>query len=306
MQIFRSLLFVPAHRERMLASAARADAKRAMADAIVIDLEDAVPEGEKVAGRALAQTHIPRLAEAGCAVFVRINNVHSGMARDDVMAVIAPALSGVVLPKTESPQDLRDLDVLLREAEMAAGVRPGDIATIPLFESAGAVLRAEKIATGSDRIVALSFGAEDYTFDLGIRRANNAAGLQHARATLVHVAAALRVPAIDAPFSDYGDAKGLAAETAVARDLGMKGKYAIHPDQVAAINAAFTPSKEEVAYARLVIEAYERGLEEGLGAVNLDGRMVDAPIAERARAVLALADAIAAKNATKTRKRASR
>lgn len=289
MPILRSLLFVPAIRERMLAGAARSGA-----DAIVIDLEDAVPEGEKVAGRALAAAHIPRLAGAGCAVFVRVNGIHSGMARDDVMAVVSPGLAGVVLAKTESPQDLRDLDVLLREAELAAGVRPGDIATIPLIESAGAVLHAEKIATGSDRVAALSFGAEDYTFDLGIRRANNAAGLQHARATLVHVAAALGVPAIDAPYSDYRDAKGLAAETAVARDLGMKGKYAIHPDQVAAINDAFTPSKDEVAYARLVIDAYERGLEEGLGAVNLDGRMVDAPIADRARAIIALAETIAA------------
>ncbi len=298
MQIFRTLLFVPAIRERMLVGAPKSGA-----DAIVIDLEDAVPDGEKAAARAMAQRHIARIAEAGSAVYVRINGIHSGIARDDVMAVVGPALAGVVLPKTDSPQDLRDLDVLLREAEMAAGVRPGDIATIPLIESAGAVLRCEQIAAASDRVAALSFGAEDYTFDLGIRRSGNAAGLQHARSTLVHVATAMQVASIDTPYADYKDAKGLAGETAIARDLGMKGKYVIHPDQVATVNATFTPSKEEVAYARLVIEAYQRGLANGLGAVNLDGRMVDAPIAERARAVVALSAAIAS---TKKRAKAKR
>jgi citrate lyase subunit beta/citryl-CoA lyase len=284
------LLFVPAIRERMLSGAAKSGA-----DAIVIDLEDAVPEGEKVSGREIARRHTATLAGAGYAVFVRINGIHTGMARDDVMAVVGPALTGVVLAKTESPQDLRDLDVLLREAEMASGVRPGDIATIPLIESAAAVLRCEQIAAASDRVAAISFGAEDYTFDMGIRRIGNAAGLQHARSTLAHVATALRIPAIDAPYADYKDIAGLAAEAAVARDLGMKGKYVIHPEQIATVNAAFTPLKQEVTYARLVIEAYERGLGDGLGAVNLDGRMVDAPIADRARAVLALAEAIASR-----------
>ena len=260
-------------------------APRAGADAIVIDLEDAVPDGAKDDARALAGTHIARLA-GNTAVFARVNAIHTGLTRDDVLAIVRPGLSGVVLAKTESPQDLRDLDVLLREAEMANGVRPGDIAVVPLIESAPAVVACAQIARATDRVAALSFGAEDYTYSLGIPRANNAAGLQYARATIVHAAAALGLPAIDAPYADYGDAKGLLTETKHARDLGMKGKYAIHPDQVDAINKAFTPTKEEVAYAKRVVEAYERGLADGLGAVNLDGRMVDAPIAERARAVI--------------------
>ena len=124
MDILRTLLFVPGNRQRMLERAPRAGA-----DAIVVDLEDAVPKAEKRTARALVRALLPKLAAHGHPVFVRVNNVHSGLARDDVMAVVRPGLSGVVHPKTDAPQDLRDLDVLLREAEIKYKIRPGDIRT---------------------------------------------------------------------------------------------------------------------------------------------------------------------------------
>ena len=122
--VLRSLLFVPAGRERMLEHALTA-----RADALVLDLEDAVPARQKGAARALARRWIPRLAKKSRPVFVRVNGLRGGLTRDDLLSVVSKQLAGVVLPKTESPQDLRDIDVLLREAELAAGVRPGDVRT---------------------------------------------------------------------------------------------------------------------------------------------------------------------------------
>ncbi len=284
MHTLRSLLFVPAGRERMLESA-----EAARADALVLDLEDAVPLRQKAAARTLARRWIPKLASARRRVFVRVNSITSGMTRDDLMAVAGKGLAGVVLPKAESPQDLRDLDVLLREAEMEHGVRPGDVRTIPLIESARGVLRCEEIVRASDRLCGLSVGAEDYTYDIGVERDVSGVALQHIRAVVVQVATAYGLTPIDTPYADYKNEAGLAAETQLAKAIGLKGKYAIHPAQVEVINRIFTPTKVEAERARRIVEAYEDAVSRGLGAVSVDGRMVDAPIAERARSVIAAA-----------------
>ena len=279
--VLRSLLFVPAGRERMLEHA-----QTARADALVLDLEDAVPQRQKASARALAKRWIPKLARRSRPVFVRVNGLASGFTRDDLMAVVSKQLAGVVLPKTDAPQDLRDLDVLLREAEMAAGVRPGDVRTIALIESARSVLRCEEIARASDRLLALSVGGEDYTRDIGARRDAGGVALQHIRATVVQVAAAYALLSIDTPYTALGDDAGLAEDARIARAIGLKGKYAIHPAQAPIINRAFTPSKEEADEAARIVEAFDAAAD---GAISVDGRMVDAPIVERARAVLAAA-----------------
>ena len=288
MDILRTLLFVPGNRQRMLERAPRAGAA-----AIVVDLEDAVPKAEKRTARALVRALLPKLAACGHPVFVRVNNVHSGLARDDVMAVVRPGLSGVVHPKTDAPQDLRDLDVLLREAEMKYKIRPGDIRTVPLIESPIAVLRCEAIACASDRITGLSLGGEDYTAALGVARDASGAALTHARNVLVTVASAYGLPAIDTPYVSIKDERGLVAEAKVAQSLGFKGKYVIHPDQVAPVNAVFAPTKDDVEYARRVVAAAADAAKRRRGSVALDGKMIDAPIVERASRLIALAERIA-------------
>ncbi len=282
MDHLRTLLFVPGNRERMFERA-----RDAGADALIFDLEDAVPAAEKRAARKLVRGAIPALAKAGQMVFVRVNAIDSGQTRDDVMAVVRKGLAGVVLPKVEQPQDLRDLDVLLREAEMAAKVRPGDVRTIAIIETPRGLLRCEEVARASDRVDALAAGGEDYSAALGVPR--SAEALAQLRSTVVLVAAAYRKQAIDTPYIDVKDTKGLAAETAHAKAIGFKGKLVIHPGQVAAVNRIFSPSREEIAEARRVVAAAEAGEAAGRGAVSVDGRMVDAPIVERARGVLAVA-----------------
>jgi citrate lyase beta subunit len=261
-------------------------ARASRADALVLDLEDAVPARQKAAARNLAKRWIPQLAKRSRLVFVRVNGLASGLTRDDLLAVVSKQLAGVVLPKTDAPQDLRDLDVLLREAEMAAGVRPGDVRTIALIESARAVLRCEEIARGSDRLLALSVGGEDYTRDIGARRDGAGLALQHIRAVVVQVAAAYALRAIDTPYTTLNDDAGLAEDARIARAIGLSGKYAIHPAQAPVINRAFSPTKGEAEEAARIVDAFEAG---NGGAISVDGRMVDAPIVERARATLAAA-----------------
>lgn len=284
--LLRTLLFVPAHREPMFAKA-----RRSGADAIVLDLEDAVAPQEKAAARDNAQRAIASLADRG-PVFVRVNGVRTGQTRDDLLAVVRSRLAGVVLPKPESPQDLRDLDVLLREAEMANGVRPGDVAVIPIIESTRGLLRAEEIAVASDRIIALSLGGEDYCAELEVERTPEATALVHLRYRIVEIATALGLTPIDTPYPDVRDGAGLVAESQFARAVGFKGKYVLHPDQVAPVNEAFTPSEADVAAARRIIAAYDDALSRGVGVLSVDGRMVDAPVAARARRLIARAERI--------------
>lgn len=292
MELFRSLLFVPGNSQRMLD---RAGTTRA--DVIVIDLEDAVPLKEKKAARRMARAALRTLVAARRTVFVRVNAIDSGLTRDDVLAVVRKELSGVVMPKAEHPQDLRDLDVLLREAEMANRVRPGDIRTIPLVESPRALLRCEDLARASDRIVALSVGGEDYSAAMGIAR--DAGGLGHVRYVVATVAAAYGIAAIDTPYTDFRDLEGLETETRLVKAIGFKGKYLIHPNQVAVVNRIFVPSPEEIAGARAIVTAAEQAVAVGSGAVALDGRMVDAPVTARARQILDIAAAIRGRSAKK-------
>jgi citrate lyase subunit beta/citryl-CoA lyase len=151
------------------------------------------------------------------------------------------------------------------------------------------VLRSEDIVRASDRLCGIAIGAEDYTYDIGARRDADGVALQHIRGVVVQVATAYGLTSVDTPFSDYKDDVGLEAETRLAKAVGLKGKFAIHPAQVTVINRAFTPSKEEVEEARRIVEAYDDGVKRGVGAVSVDGRMVDAPIAERARGIIAAA-----------------
>ncbi len=290
MDIARSLLFVPGHRERMLERAASASA-----DVVVIDLEDAVPVSEKKVARAAARAAISGSALSGNTVFVRVNPVASGVTRADVMAVVRKGLAGVVLPKVQHPQDVRDLDVLLREAETANKLRPGDIQTIVLIESPRALLRCEEIARASDRIIALSLGGEDYSAAMGVARDAGGIGLAHARYIVATVASAYGMLSIDTPYAAFRDAAGLKAETQLVKAMGLRGKYVVHPGQVAAVNRIFSPTPAEAAEARKVIAAAADGAITGAGAVSVGGAMVDAPVVDRARQVVAMVAAIKAR-----------
>jgi citrate lyase subunit beta/citryl-CoA lyase len=290
LHLYRSLVFVPGIRENMIEKARGFDA-----DVIVLDLEDSVPPAEKEQARPIVRTAIPALVALGHTVHVRVNPVGSGLTRDDLAAVVCPELSGVCLPKVESAQDIRDVDVLIREQELERGVKPGSLALIPTIESARGVLRCEEICRASTRLTAITLGADDYTADLGVHRTREGRELDYARQVMAVCARAADILALDTPFADFRDEEGLLRESEWVRSLGFRGKYLIHPGQIGPVNRVFRPSEEEVDYARRVVEAFEEAVARGHAAVQVDGRMVDTPVAKRARALIELAEAIEAR-----------
>lgn len=286
----RTLLFVPANRENMVRKA-----HDVAADVIVLDLEDAVTPEEKPAARAAVRAAIESLSTAGKTVHVRINHLETGPTREDLAAAIGPGLTALLFPKAQSAADIRDLDVLIREQEYhKEGVRPGDTALIPMIETARAVLRCEDIATASSRIAGLALGGEDYCADIGVPRTNEGRELEHIRRIMVHVCAAYRLRALDGIYAPLGDIDGLRADAAYSRSIGFKGKYVVHPEQIEPVNQVFSPTAEEIEAARRLVVAFEEAVRQGHGTVRIEGQMVDVPVANRARDLLAYAAAIEA------------
>jgi citrate lyase subunit beta/citryl-CoA lyase len=290
MLLMRTLLFVPANRENMIERA-----HGAKADVIVLDMEDSVPPAEKETARALVKKSLPSLKAAGKTVHVRVNHLDTGLTRDDIMAVVSPDLDGLAFPKAEGAQHIRDLDVIIREAETKNGVRPGTIVLIPSIESAKGVLRCEEIALASTRLAAISLGAYDYTADLGVARSPDGHELDYARRVIVHCCAAYGLQALDTPYGDFRDEQGLVKETEYVKSIGFKGKYLIHPAQIEPVNRIFRPSDEEVESARKVVAAFDEAVARGHASVQVDGRMVDIPVAKRARDLIAYAEEIASR-----------
>lgn len=288
MILHRSLLFVPGSRADMLDKAGQ----RA-ADVLCLDLEESVLPEEKPRARELVARAVGWLSGAGRTVQVRLNSIESGETRDDLAAVVRSGLSSVLLAKTRSPQDVRTVDVLLREQELAHDVKPGTIELVVAIESARALLRCEEISYASTRLSALMLGAEDFAFDMGVQRTREGREIDHARAVISTCARAAGLVALDTPWADIQDIDGLVEDARRARGLGFAGKYIIHPSHIEPVHGVFSPSEADVASARKVLEAWEQAQAQGRGAVQLDGRMVDRPIVERARRVIEQAEAIA-------------
>ncbi|HUL73747.1 MAG TPA: CoA ester lyase, partial [Vicinamibacterales bacterium] len=271
--ILRSVLFVPGTRADRFGKALAAGA-----DAVVFDLEDGVEAARKDGARRIVAEWLGANPPAGpTARFVRVNGVRSAWIDADLawLPRIADVADAVVLPKTESARDV----------ERVAAAWPSR-RVIPLLETSRGILAAAAIAGAHAEVPALLFGAEDLTAELGIPRTLAGEEILLARSQVVLAAATIGADAVDAVFVDLKAADRLRADAARARALGFRGKMAIHPDQVAVINEVFTPSAEEVAAARRIVDADASARARGDGAFRLDDRMVDAPIVARARRVL--------------------
>lgn len=287
MILHRSHLFVPGGRQELLDKAGNLTA-----DVLCLDLEESVLPEEKERARGLVSAAVPKLAEAGKTVHVRVNSIQSGETREDLTGAVQVGLSGVVLAKTESAASVRQVDVLLREQELAHDVKPGTVDLIVAIESATALLRCEEISLASTRITGLMLGGEDFAFDMGIRRTKESHELTHARSEIAVCARAAGQQAFDTPWAHIDDIEGLVAEAEQARSLGFSGKYVIHPKHIQPVHDVFSPGEEEIIYARKVLQAWEDAVAKGDGAIQLDGHMVDRPIAERAKHVVDQAEAI--------------
>lgn len=288
MDLQRSWMFVPGHRQRMIDKALGLDA-----DALMLDIEDGVAPAEKdrarrLIGEALARERQPREPLR----FVRINAIGHRRMEDDLAAVLRPGLDGLVLPKVESAAEVAAVESRVAAHEAACGAR---LRLLVAIESPRGLLAAPAIASCSDRVAGLMFGAEDFGRELGLpaSRQGEAQDLLYARSALVVAAASAHVQAVDGVWVDLQDPQGLERFALQSRRLGFTGMSSIHPSQVAPINAAFRPGAEEIDYARKVIAAYEEAAARGDGSVAFGGQLIDRPIIERARRTLDLAGALA-------------
>ncbi|MCX6094154.1 MAG: aldolase/citrate lyase family protein [Candidatus Bipolaricaulota bacterium] len=280
----RSRLYAPGNNPRLLVGI---DIHGA--DCVLLDLEDSVPPGDKAAARTLVRRLLAAVPFPD-EVWVRINPLDAG-GREDVAEVLEGRPHGVCLPKAESGEGVRELSKELGKIERRLGFDVGSTHIMPIIETARGVLRCEDVAEADERVVVVAFGAEDYTRDVGARRTNEA--LLFARSRVVAAAKAAGVQASDTVYADLANDAGLAEECARARDLGFDGKGAINPRQIPILHHAFSPTEEELAKARAIVEAAREAESRGLGAVAVDGRMVDQPVLERARRLIKYAEKLA-------------
>ena len=294
MELFRSFIFVPGNRANMLERA-----RNFTADVVMVDLEDSVPAGEKSTAIDLAKEWVPILRREGQKVMVRVNSLDTGLTRIELEAIVSPDLYGISLGKVGSTWNIRDVDRILSAIEPQAGVAPGTILIVPWVETASAMVDARDIGIASSRVIALAFGAEDFTNDMGIERSDTGEEVQVPRSLVPVAAKAANVASLDSPFVLFQDPDALRADAKRARQMGYTGKFAIHPSQIDIINETFSPSPQEIAYARQIIDAWEKAEAEGRGSLSIDGRMVDVPVVKRAENLLAFADAIEASGANR-------
>lgn len=279
----RSHLYVPGDRPQVLAKAATRGA-----DALIVDLEDAVPAAGKEQARRSVAEFLGRAENAGPELWVRINPGAAG--REDLAAVLGPAVAGICLAKAESAAEVADVADVIGDLERDRGVPTGQVAISPLLESAAAVLAARDIAA-APRVRRLQVGEADLCAELGVRPGADERELLWVRSQIVLASAAAGIEPPVAPAStNFTDLSALQASTEALRRLGYRGRACIHPAQLAVVHEVFTPSAEEVARARELVAGYEAAVAAGSGVfVDANGRMVDLAVVRSAQRTVAAA-----------------
>lgn len=282
----RSLLFCPATEPRRIQKLPHLGA-----DAVAVDLEDAVPDDRKTAARDEARRGLEHLGPVRA--YVRVNNPSTGRTEGDIDAVVSPNLDGIVLPKVEDAETVIEADDWITVAERREGIPPGSTSLLVLLESGLGVHNAVEILRASPRVETAIFGFVDFMLDIGINTIDHTTGaeeLLYARSAVVVAArAARRSPPLDGPFIDIEAPDAFTAQCRQARSIGFRGKMLIHPSQVPLSHAGFAPDAREVAAARRIIEAFEVAERSGQAAVVVDGRLVDYPVVSRAQRIVAAA-----------------
>ena len=285
----RSFLFAPGNHARRVEKALSLDA-----DAVILDLEDAVAIAEKSATRALVAAALGRGRKG--LLYIRVNAADTTFCYGDLLAVVQPGLDGIVLPKVESAAGLATIDWLLAQLERDRGLTVGDIDLIPIIETARGVQQIDAILAAGTRVRRVAFGAGDFTLDVNVAWSRSEIELAHARAVIVIASRAAGVDApLDTVWVDLTDPEGLEASARTALGYGFQGKMCIHPEQIAVVNRVFTPSDAEVAFANRVTAAFTSAEANGSAAIQLDGKFIDYPIVYRAQRVLQKIAAIRAR-----------
>ena len=286
---WRSIMYVPVINEKFVNAAHTRGA-----DAIALDLEDSIAQSRKDEARQRVESAAEQVGRDGADVLVRVNRPWR-MALRDIEAVVSPRVYALILPKVEEAQHVRVISEVVAEMEAARGMAIGSTRFVALVESAAAFPRMEEIAHADPRIVALSLGAEDFAVSCGMEPDDDGLYVPKMHMLVLARAAGIIPLGFIGTIADYQDLDGLRRATQRARRLGFMGATCVHPGQVAVINESYSPSAQEVEQARRVVEAAAQAAQQGIGALEVDGRMVDAPVVERAHSLLARFEAIEAR-----------
>jgi citrate lyase subunit beta/citryl-CoA lyase len=280
-RLLRSFLFVPGNNKKFIDKA-----KTLNADIVCLDLEDSVPMNEKDSARKMISETLQSRSEFKSEVYIRTNSFESGLAQADLQAVVQNGIDGVVIPKVNDANEIFELSKLITDLERKQAVKQDVVEIMPSIESAKGVVNAYKIASATPRVSALVFGVFDFLFDMGLEYVED--GIEHgyARAKVPVDARAAGVFAIDSVWQKIDDANGLIKDATTGMKLGYKGKSIIHPSQIEPVHKIFVPNKEEVEWARKVVDTLSDAMNKGKGAVRLEGKMIDAVHYKRAKALL--------------------
>lgn len=286
MSTFRSLIFVPGINARFLDKA-----KKLNADIVCFDLEDSVLPHEKVPARMMVANALKQRADYNLTknVYVRVNSPESGISNKDLISTIQKGLDGIVVPKVNEENELFGLTEIITQLEQERGIEKGNIKLMPSIETAKGVVNAYSIAGADSRINALIFGLYDFLHDMLLDYADNdGTGYTYARMKIPIDARAAGIAAIDAIWQNVADISGLRNDAATAKRLGYVGKSIIHPTHIEPVHDIFKPSKIEIGWATKVVNALGPAMEKGkgIGAVKLEGKMIDAVHYKQAKAIL--------------------
>ncbi|MHA1211893.1 MAG: HpcH/HpaI aldolase/citrate lyase family protein, partial [Candidatus Heimdallarchaeota archaeon] len=262
----RTRLYVPGNNPAMIQNASIYGV-----DSLIFDLEDSIPLNEKDAARHLVRNALEFLDFNGCEVTIRVNSIATDFFIKDLEAIIPTKPDGILLPKTETLDDVLYVDKELTRIETEHKLPVGKILIMPIIESAKGVLNVEVIATGP-RVAAIGLGGEDLTADIGAKRTKEGRELEYISSKIIIACAANKIQAIDTVFIDVNDPEGLFRIAVKAIEMGFQGKSIIHPNQVEAVHKAFMPSKEEITKAKRIVKAYKDSIKKGLGVISVDGR----------------------------------
>jgi citrate lyase subunit beta/citryl-CoA lyase len=278
---WRSLQYVPAHVGKYVGSP-----HIAAADAIILDLEDSVPETEKEAARAAIDPALTVLRAHGSDILVRIN-AEPDLLEADIAAAVRPGVVALVAPKCRNADQMRRLDERMSRAERSTGLAEGSTGLFVLIETADGFLDMRSIAEASPRVLALGLGNEDFATDVGMVPDDETLAMPRQQLAIVAAACGVAPLGLMGLATDYGDLTAYRRLAERSRRFGFVGSTCVHPSQISILNEVFSPSDEEIAWARRVVAAASDAQANGRGAAAIDGRMIDAPIVARARKLLA-------------------
>ena len=290
--VIRSMMSVPGIREKFIDKA-----RGIPADILCFDLEDSVAWDDKPAAREKLAEILPTFEARGRMLFVRVNGYDTGLTELELDAVVGPHLDGINLSKVNDAADMERVDHYLTFLEKTRGISDGQIKLFLGLRTRPPSSMRMRFARRRRARSAPAVGGEDYAVSIGTRQTSEGNELLQARSVMVNACHAAGIVPIDTPRVDFKDTEGFEQELQTVRTLGFRGKFCIHPTQVERANVVFAPTDEDRDWARRVIDVYEDGVARKLGAVAMDGGMIDKPVADQARALLAWVDRIAEREA---------